>query len=214
MALHPKYVLFYSVRSPFARRVRVAFSRLGLSFETREISVFEPTAEFLSANPLGTVPALLVRGPSADPKDAVALGDSDAILEYLHENYGGKIWSSDLAVRARVRAASVLAVGLMTETVRWFLENQRPSPSAEWNAEYLENIDRTLAAINAQPWKSLPWKVSDFQLTQAGYDLAIALDYMQLRLRGFDWQTKYPELARFQEIHRSRQDLASSLPPT
>lgn len=213
MALLPKYVLFYSVRSPFARRVRVAFSRLGIAFDIREISVFEPTPEFTAAQPLGTVPALVIRSPSGDSKETFTLGDSDAILEYLHENYAGRVWPTDVAVRSRVRAASVLAVGLMNESVRWFLENQRAQPSVEWNAEYLENIDRTLAVISAMPWKSLPWKVSDLQLTQAGYDLAVALDYMQLRLRGFDWQTKYPELANFQEIHRGRQDLASSLPP-
>ncbi len=213
MGLLPKYQLVYSIRSPFARRVRVAFSRLALPFEAKEISVFEPPAEFLAANPLGTVPVLIIRSPTGRPEESVALPDSASILEYLHENYGGKIWPSDLGVRAHVRAASTLAEGLMTETVRWFLENQRPLPFEEASAECIENIDRTLAAIAAQPWKSLPWKVSDFQLTQAGYDLAIALDYLQLRLQGYPWQTKFPELARFSELHRNRQDLAGTLPP-
>jgi hypothetical protein len=101
----------------------------------------------------------------------------------------------------------------MTETVRWYLENQRPTPLEEWAQEPLDNIERTLHAIQALPWRGMPWKVSDFQLTQAGYDLAIALDYMQLRLKGYDWQGKFPELVRFLDLHRVRQDLAPTAPP-
>src|SRR5690606_34979129 len=97
----------------------------------------------------------------------------------------------------------------------WFLESKRPQPSLEWTAEYLENIDRTLAAIHSMPWRGMPWKVSDFQLTQAGYDLAIALDYLALRMKpeSLDWMTKYPELVAFREMHRNRQDLIQTIPP-
>jgi glutathione S-transferase len=213
MPIPSRYVLFYSLRSPFARRVRIAFQRLGLSFEAREVNVFEPTPDFLAANPLGTVPVLLVNGKTGAPADRVAVPDSATILEYLHENHGERIWPADLTLRANVRAASTLAEGLMTETVRWYLENQRSAPSPEWNEEYLENLDRTLATISEGSLKSPPWKISDLQLTQAGYDLVIALEYMQLRLKGLDWPARYPELARFFENHRVRQDLALTAPP-
>jgi glutathione S-transferase len=177
------------------------------------MNVFEPTAEFFAANPLGTVPVLVVNGKTGLPADRIQIPDSATILEYLHENHGERIWPSDLALRARVRAASTLAEGLMSETVRWYLENQRANPSAEWNAEYLENIERTLGIIAATSVKGAPWKISDLQLTQAGYDLIVALEYMQLRLKGLDWVAKFPELARFLESHRVRQDLAATIPP-
>lgn len=185
--------------------------KLGLSFEPREIDVFKPPADFYSANPLGQVPVLLLN----EGKEVLSIPDSSTILEYLHETYGGRIWPSDAKNRARVRAASTLAVGLMTDMIRWFLESKRPQPSLEWTAEYLENIDRTLAAIHSMPWRGMPWKVSDFQLTQAGYDLAIALDYLALRMKpeSLDWMTKYPELVAFREMHRNRQDLIQTIPP-
>ncbi len=178
-----------------------------------EVNVFEPTPELYAANPLGTVPVLVVNGKTGLAADVVRIPDSATILDYLHENHGERIWPADLALRARVRAASTLAEGLMFETVRWFLENQRPNPSAEWNAEYLENIERTLAAVAVTSPKAPPWKISDLQLTQAGYDLIVALDYMALRLKGIDWTAKYPDLTRFLETHRVRQDIAPTAPP-
>lgn len=213
MAIPPRYQLFYSLRSPFARRVRIAFQRLGLAFEAREENVFEPTGELLASNPLATVPVLVVNGKTGLHSDQIRIPDSATILEYLHENHGERIWPSELALRARVRAASTLAEGLMSETVRWFLEQQRANPSAEWSAEYLENIDRTLAAIASTSLKAPPWKISDIQLTQAAYDLIVALEYLQLRLKGLDWKAKYPELALFMESHRVRQDVAPTSPP-
>lgn len=211
MATRTRYQLYYSLRSPFARRVRVALSRLALDFDAKEINVFEPTEEFLTANPLGTVPVLVIHPESENER--VSLPDSATILEYLHDQYGGKIWPADPQTRVAVRAASTLAEGLMSETVRWYLENQRPLPSEEWLSEHIENIDRTLASIHSTSLRKLPWKVSDFQMTQAGYDLYIALDYMNLRLKGFDWMTKYPEFVRFTELHRNRQDLVPTAPP-
>ncbi len=213
MALLPRYQLFYSIRSPFARRVRIAFQRLGLSYEPREENVFEPTAALLAANPLAQVPVLVVNGKMGAPEESFSLADSSMLLEYLHENYGERIWPADLALRARVRAGSTLAVGIMTEAVRWYLENQRATPSAEISREYLENLDRTLAAIAATSLRAPPWKISDLQLTQAGYDLIIALEYLLIRLGQLDWATRYPELRRFLETHRVRQDIAPTSPP-
>src|SRR4051794_13519408 len=116
MAIPPRYQLFYSLRSPFARRVRIALQRLGLAFEAVEENVFEPSPRLLEANPLATVPVLVIAGKT--PEETVRVPDSATILEYLHESCGGRIWPADLALRTRVRAASTLAEGLMSECVR------------------------------------------------------------------------------------------------
>jgi glutathione S-transferase len=210
MSLLPKYILYYSVRSPFARRVRILLQRLALPCEMREISVFDPPPELYEANPLGLVPVLVLR--DANGKPALSLPDSSTILEYINDTYG-KVWPTDPAAKVQVRAASTLAVGIMTETVKWFLETQRPNLSQEALNESLESIERTLVAVSAHPWKGMPWKVSDFQLTQAGYDLAIALEYLHLRMNQLGWFARFPELARFLDLHRTRQDLAPTAPP-
>jgi len=204
-----RYSLFYSVRSPFARRVRVALGKLNIPFEAREISVFEPPAELKEANPLGQVPVLVAH----DPKDPFAIPDSSTILEFLHENYGNRIWPPDLAARARVRAAATLAEGVMTFTVSRFLETTRKVPSVEFELEYEEGIAATLENIAAQPLLQMPWKVSDLQLTQAGYDLMIALDYLDVRAPHIPWRSRWPALQKFHEKHRSRSDLLPTVPP-
>lgn len=204
-----RYSLFYSLRSPFARRVRVAMARLNIPFDAQEINVFEPTPELREANPLGLVPVLSVK----DPKEPFFLPDSSTILEYLHENYGNRIWPADLQARARVRAASTLAEGLMAHSVTVFLERQRPAASTEVEMEYLGYLNATLARIAETSVFKMPWKVSDLQLTQAGYDLMIALDYLDLRNPELEWRKKWPELHRFHETHRSRSDLVPTAPP-
>lgn len=204
-----QYQLFYSTRSPFARRIRVALQRLNVPFTPKEMNVFEPPAEFFAANPIGLVPVLTVN----DGKEPFSIPDSATILEYLHDHYGQKIWPADPHARTKVRMASTLAEGIMTATVALFLESGRRHPSVEWEKEHEDTIERILAKITQKSVLQMPWKISDFQLTQAGYDLAIALDYLELRFSRFEWKRRWPELARFQELHRSRSDLLPTAPP-
>ncbi|MBC7386526.1 MAG: glutathione S-transferase family protein [Cryobacterium sp.] len=208
MSPQSRYLLYFSQRSPFARRIRVALQKLTINYEAREINVFDPPADFTANAPLGQVPVLLIR----DGKEVTALADSSAILDYLDDRYGGKIWPSESAARLKVRAASVLATGLMEDTVWYFLETQRPVPSKDWLQEFLANVDRTMDFIHHSNLRGMPWKVSDFQLTQAGYDLLIAIEYLEIRIQNLDWKTRYPDLVRFLELHRSRQDLAPTTP--
>lgn len=200
-------VLYFSVRSPFARRVRIAMQRLAYHYQEAEISVFEPTAEFIASSPIGTVPSLSIPGMP------FSIGDSTAILEYLHDEFGGKIWPTDSKARTLVRAASVLAESLMTNIVAWYLENQRKQPSTEWSSEYLENLDRVFSKIASQELNAMPWKSSPLQLTQAGYDLIVALQYAEIRLKGVDWKAKYPTLSQFVENHKNRGDILPTTPP-
>jgi len=176
-----------------------------------EINVFEPPAELFAANPLATVPVLVVNGKT--PDDRFTIGDSATLLEFLHENHGERIWPSDLALRARVRAASTLAEGLMTGAVGWYLETLRARPDSDFLKETETNVERTLAAIAATSLRAPPWKISDLQLTQAGYDLIVALQYLNLRIPSLEWPARYPELARFVESHQVRQDIEPTAPP-
>ena len=176
-----------------------------------EINVFEPPAELFAANPLATVPVLVVNGKT--PDDRFTIGDSATLLEFLHENHGERIWPSDLALRARVRAASTLAEGLMTGAVGWYLETLRARPDSDFLKETETNVERTLAAIAATSLRAPPWKISDLPLTQAGYDLIVALQYLNLRIPSLEWPARYPELARFVESHQVRQDIEPTAPP-
>src|SRR5688572_17224298 len=72
--------LFYSLRSPFARRVRLAFLESGCPFEEKVCDVFKPTAELLAVNPLGRVPVLRL-------KSGPILIDSTLILQAFYQAF-------------------------------------------------------------------------------------------------------------------------------
>src|SRR5258708_300635 len=100
-----KLKLFMSLRSPFARRVRLALARLDIEHEEEIVDVFNPPAHFLAANPLGLVPTLVGQG-------GFLVSDSSMILELVHSQTGRVL--STGAAEWPVRQASVLCTGLMT----------------------------------------------------------------------------------------------------
>ncbi|MBU6154965.1 MAG: glutathione S-transferase family protein [Bdellovibrionales bacterium] len=171
---HPNtYRLFLSQRSPFARRVRLALKRLDLPVEEQVIDVFGDHPEFLKLNPLGMVPAL--RTP-----EGMALYDSSAILETL-DDLGAGIWPRDRMLRQHVRQASTLVTGMIQATVAFFQESSmHEAPSAFWIRDHFETIKRARERILGSP---LELFVMDQALTQAGWDLAVAKDYLDLRMK-------------------------------
>lgn len=191
-------------RSPFARRIRLAFLRAGIDFKDENTDVFNPTEEFLTANPLGLVPVLL-----DDP--AQPIFDSNTILEVIQERHG-RIWPQDPELRLAVRISSTLATGIMTATVQYFLETKRtPStgptsgagpatggPSAEWLAEFTDTITRALdRATQRLTTEQNHGFTLGAEFSQAGWDLAVALDYLDFRYPALKWREKHPALLSF-----------------
>jgi glutathione S-transferase len=154
-------------RSPFARRIRLALARHAIPFIEKETNVFEPKPEFLEANPLALVPVL-------ELSDGTQIPDSSTILDYIDENLA-PIYPKDPAARTRARILSTYAAGIMTCTVSHYLERIRTLPAEDWLTEQHENIERALKYLNTI------WSPLD-SITQAGWDIAVALEYLDLRL--------------------------------
>src|ERR1035437_2703351 len=95
-------ILYASLRSPFARRIRLALHRLGVSYEEKMVDVFQDNPDLNAVNPLGLVPTLVTANG--------AITDSTNILEYLNDTHGG-IWPKDPQANMNVRQASVWASG-------------------------------------------------------------------------------------------------------
>ena len=70
--------LYHLWLSPFSRKVRIAMAEKKLEFETCIEKVWERRDDFLSLNPAGKVPVLVISG-------GPVLVDSWAITEYLEE---------------------------------------------------------------------------------------------------------------------------------
>jgi glutathione S-transferase len=172
MANPNPYRLFLSPRSPFARRVRLAIRRLGLPLLEHPLNVLESNPDLEAANPLGLVPALIL-------PDGRALSDSSAILETLHDLHGG-IWPERPTDRIEIRQASTLATGLMQAAVSYFQETRMHEiPSPSWAQDHLSTVLRTLRHLECL--RTDLW-IRSGAMTQAGWDLACALEYLEFRM--------------------------------
>lgn len=71
-------ILHHLPLSPFCRKVRLTLGEKGLPVELREVRVWERNREFLTLNPAGKVPALVL-------DDGGVLAESTAIVEFVEE---------------------------------------------------------------------------------------------------------------------------------
>jgi len=98
-AKHPDRLQLYSFPTPNGVKVSIALEEIGLPYEAHMINILKNetwTADFLSINPNGKIPAILdPNGPGGKP---LALFESGAILLYLAEKTG-KLIPEDPALR-------------------------------------------------------------------------------------------------------------------
>lgn len=91
--------VLYGTGSPNVRKVALLLEELGLDYRMQHVAVFDAeqfTPEFLAMNPLGKVPVL------TDPEAEEPLFESNAILIYLAETYGGDVLPTEGVARREV----------------------------------------------------------------------------------------------------------------
>ncbi|NBW81818.1 glutathione S-transferase family protein [bacterium] len=127
--------LYGTPRSPFARRVRLALLKSGITFEWIELSLgelFPLSDRLLKMNPLGLVPVL-------ELDDGIYLLDSSEILAHIDATLCA-LWPSENPLNTQARQTSTLAHGIMTYAVREFQGLRVASPlngSTESNTELI-----------------------------------------------------------------------------
>jgi len=88
-AEHPDRIQLYSLPTPNGVKVSIMLEETGLAYEPHAIDIGKNeswTAEFLSLNPNGKIPAIIdPNGPGGEP---LGLFESGAILQYLAEKSG------------------------------------------------------------------------------------------------------------------------------
>jgi glutathione S-transferase len=198
--------LYISLRSPFARRIRLALHRLNISYDEKTVDVFQDNPDLLAANPLGLVPTLKTAdGP---------ITDSANILEYLDETHGG-IWPEDPRAKINARQISVWSEGVMQSLVLYFQEaKMHEVPSPRWEKEHSDTIEATLSYLDEAPkdvWFTT--EPASEGLTQAAWDLCVALEYMDLRLAELNWRAKYPGFMSILEAARKNSYFCETTPP-
>jgi glutathione S-transferase len=94
------YRLYHHPLNAASRRVRLAFAEKNVPVDLALEKPWDPTDDLLLLNPAGDVPVLLVE----EGKEKHAIGDAQAICEYLDETHSPKsLLGKDAFARAEVR---------------------------------------------------------------------------------------------------------------
>lgn len=199
--------LWITPRSPFARRVRLAFLESQITYQEKITDIFNPSAELLAINPVARVPILQF-------KSGEVLMESHLILQAFYENVTSPLLPKSEAERLNVFFWSALGTGLAEKTVEFYLDSIRPKGIRDPEvAEELNGMmSRILARLDAYLAKNQgPWICGPL-LTQADLDLGTGLTYLSLRYTT-EWKNRYEQVARYLERLESRPSFVQTLPP-
>jgi GST-like protein len=153
-AAQPDRIQLYSLPTPNGVKASIMLEETGLPYEPHLVSFDtndQKSAEFLSLNPAGKIPAIIdPNGPSGTP---LALSESGAILVYLAEK-SGRFYPSDPNQRYQTLQwlmFQMAAVGPMFGQVGFFhkfagrdFEDKRPRD------RYVEESRRVLQVLDAR----------------------------------------------------------------
>lgn len=199
-----KMKLFSSKTSPFARKVRVAIHELGLDGLVEEVftdwAANEP--EFLTANPLGQIPALIT-------EKGETLPGSDLIIEYLQTRGGSLTSLSRGSARWPQLRRSNLADGVLEAAVSVLLESRRPENerSPAWVARKMAAIERSLDVLELEASQLLADLPSAVEIS-----VACALGYIDFRFTSHHWRNSRPTLAAWYAVFVERDSMVKTAP--
>lgn len=145
-------ILRSSPASPFARKVRIAASVLGLAgkIEVRDTDLNTSADPIREQNPLGKVPTLIL-------DDGTTYFDSRVIVDYLdHLAGGGRIIPREPAARFAALRLQALCDGILDACLLQLYESRYRPPEMKvqsWLDRQGEKIARGLAVLEAAPPK-------------------------------------------------------------
>ena len=184
-------ILRSSPASPFARKVRIAMSLLGLAdqIEIRDTDLNSADDPIRRQNPLGKVPALIL-------EDGTTYYDSRVILDYLdHLAGGGRILPREPQARFEALRLQALCDGILEASLLIVYEGRYRPPEMKvqsWLDRQSEKVTRGLGVLEAAPPPiATPPTVGQIAL-------ACVLGYRDLRFGG-DWRRDHPRLVAWHD---------------
>lgn len=183
--------LFFSTRSPFTRKVRLAIAELGatdaIDLVAADVGFDRAPPEALAiANPLAQLPTFVA-------EDGTAIFGSGVICEWLDQRFAGHLCPADDRIEWRRR--EVIADGMAEKTLRRLVESGRGNAPA-------------VAALEDTLWRSLAWierlPATPEQIDLGWIAIANALDYLDFRAVDLDWRGRFPQLSAWHMIVTAR----------
>ena len=201
-----KMKLYLSLTSPYARKVRVVVQELGLGDLVGEVLVdpYNAPADFLDANPLSRVPALVT-------EKGEKLPDSVLIIEYLLTRGRGLAAMPRGAARWALLRRLQLAEGIIDAAVSSRMEKVRPPEFIfqGWLDRKASAINRALDALDAEAAELL----HDGPIRTVEIAAGVALGYLDFRHPQLQWRSGRERLASWYFSFAQRPSMLSTQPP-
>ncbi|MBI3042260.1 MAG: glutathione S-transferase [Betaproteobacteria bacterium] len=199
--------LYWSPRSPFARKVMVFAHEAGLAGRIEQVqthvAMTQPNRELMRVNPLGKIPVLIT-------DQGMVLFDSTVICEYLDSLHDGpKLFPREPDQRWQALRWHALGNGMLDTLVLWRNERIRPKPqqSPEVLAGFelktgtcLELLNNEAAALGAA------------SLAIGHVAIAVALGYLDFRFPELGWRDGHGRIAAWYESFAQRPSIRNTLP--
>ncbi len=177
--------------SPFVRRVGIALTIYGLTFEHQPWSSFGDAARIRAYSPLARVPVLVLGD--------TALTDSQLILAHLDESVpeGRALMPAAPAARLRARALTGLAMGTAEAAVSLLYELKlHDTPSARLIDRRRDQVRQAVAALEAAAAGMDAPHLCGPALTHADIAMAAAMRFVIEAHPGLVAAEDIPALAR------------------
>ncbi|WP_431285805.1 glutathione S-transferase N-terminal domain-containing protein [Humitalea sp. 24SJ18S-53] len=179
--------LFWSSRSPFARKVVAVAHELGIAdriaLERVIVSGTQPNESVMAYNPLSQIPTLVL-------DDGSALFDSAVIVAFLDLHHGPNVLlPGDPRQHFAVLRHQALGDGIMENSVRRLAERARgPLGSPQHAAANWFKISRTLDRLETEAASLEP-------ATAGSIAIACGIAHLDFRHAADDWRGGRPALA-------------------
>lgn len=197
--------LFWSSRSPYARKVMIVAHEVGLAGQIELVRIrlplADPAAELLQLNPLGQLPTLAL-------PDGRALYDSLVICEYLDQQGNGPRMLPLLpAERLDALHRHALGQGVIDLAIRLLAERMRP-PAQRLESE----TERRRVALGRCLDRLEPLAAKLHRLTPDLGHVAIAasLSYLDFRLAELAWRQGRPQLGQWHDTFNQRPAMSAT----
>lgn len=200
-----KMKLYGSKTSPFSRKVLVAIEELDLGSLVERVGVdpFNPPEEFLAANPLAQIPALVTEKGECLPGSAL-------IIEYLMGRSRGLASLPRGSQRWAALRRATLADGVTEAAVAMLLESRRP-PERQylpWSERKRAAVLRGLDQLERDAAGLLAEQPSTTEIS-----VGCALGYLDFRFPELQWRDGRPALTAWYAGFSQRPSMQRTAPP-
>ena len=210
-------ILISASPSPFARKVRIALIEKGIPFTVENEVPWHADSSTPRYNPLEQLPVLI-------PDTGDPVFESSYILDWLEVKYPTPAMlpaDPDAALEARL--IHTIAEGVADATVLLFWEMQREHISAEWARRQLRKVKGGLADLDRRAGDRAHMVGNRFGLADIAVIALLGLQDTSIETGMIpawqrfapdmaEWRTLYPNLVRFEALHRDRPSVRDTAP--